>query len=268
MLLFLRDFWIEKTIHEQIYDWHWRRRQQTSFNAQMIEIGKKRKDGGFEVCVSDSRHFIDSILTKESIEVFGKEIACGVEDIRGCYITVDKFHYGYRSESKRFFMCIESFTYCGGECDTYGEPCDINEACFLKSLASSPLYMRFRPEELVVHRASIEGMDEDRRSYLMMMLKQNNDFCGNGCYLCKSCMKSDAESCSHRPLEPKVKRYNPFGGRSLNDSNAREGASSEKIYIFDGVYVEKESSGEGRNLEGKWLDLCSDSSEGEHDNLL
>ncbi|AFN84111.1 hypothetical protein EROM_111300 [Encephalitozoon romaleae SJ-2008] len=263
MLLFLRDFWIEKTIYEQMYDGHWRRRQQASFNAQVIDIGKKVKDGGFEVCVSDSRHFIDSILTKESIEAFGKEIACGIEDIRGCYITVDKFHYVYHFESKRFLMCIERFTYCGGECDTYGEPSDINEMCFLKSLIDSPLYMRFKPEELVMHRSAIEGMNDGERSYLMTILEQNNDLCGNECRLCKG-YKGDGEKPGDLgPREGKIKRYNPFSDRPLDGNDTK--ADGEKIYIFDGIYIEKEGQGE---LRSKWLDLCSDSSEDEHNNLL
>ncbi|ADM12629.1 uncharacterized protein Eint_111300 [Encephalitozoon intestinalis ATCC 50506] len=271
MLLFLRDFWIEKTIYKQVYNTeHWKEEQQMSFHGQLTRIGRELKDGSFEVCVSDSRHFIGGVLAKESIEMFRREIACGIEDIQGCYITVDRFHYEYSFESKKFFLRIEKFTYCGGECDTYGDPADINEVHFLKTLSNSPLYMRPVCEELVIHRASIEDMCEGKEgAYLMEVLRQNNDICGDECRLCSGLKKGDSQE-SYRPQKQKARRYNPFMERPEEDMDIEARRKEmKKIYLSDGVYVEKKA--DERDVSGpknRYLDLCSDSEGEEHKDLL
>ncbi|CAD26051.1 hypothetical protein [Encephalitozoon cuniculi GB-M1] len=279
MLLFLRDFWIEKTIYEQVYNTagRWKRKQKTSFNAQMIDVVKRRSDSSFEVCVSDSRHFIDAVLAREAIEEFGREVACGIEDVKGCYITVDEFYYEYSFASRRFFVWIEKFTYCGGECDTYGDPSDINEACFLRSLANSPLYMKPVPGELMVHKTAIGCVGSEReRIGLMTVLEQNDDLCGDGCYLCRKLeaegRESDGSGSREHGEKQKTRRYNPFEERMHDGMNtAVEDGKMEikRIYIFDGMYVEKEAEKKDRwESRGRYLDLCSDSEEEGRRDLL
>lgn len=243
MLLFLRDLWIEKTIHEQVYDVNgpWRRRQKTSFNGQMIEVLGRGEDGLFEVRVSDSRHFVDGILERGAVEAFAREIACEIDDVRGCYITVDEFHYRYDPCSRRFFMCVEKFTYCGGECDTYGDPTDINEVWFLRSLVGSALYAGFVACELVIHRSTIQDVCGEEGLLVMSLAEQNDDLCSDECAVCSG---TADEGCKEEKSKEgwRVKRYHPF--------------------VQMDVDGEKGEGEQGRPWAGsarKVMDFCSDS---------
>ncbi|KAM0671791.1 hypothetical protein OCOL_001233 [Ordospora colligata] len=181
MAVFLRDPWIEKSIGEQLRGWTGpvSVKQRMSFNAQMIDVYEKRSDGSISVCISDAKHFIAAVLSYEAVEEFNKDVACRIEDVKGCYVTVDMFWYEYCSERKMFFAFIREFTYCGGECDVWGEPTDTNSSEQLRSLHLSWIYLPFRTEELYIHRAAVHGLDE-----IATMTRSNDDFCGEQCERC------------------------------------------------------------------------------------
>lgn len=215
MSLFLCGAWIEETICKQL-------RQssgtegvahiQVPSHAQITEVIRQRKDGSFEVCVSDSKHFIIGVLANDTVDDFHREIDCEIRDIKGCYIVVDKFYYDFCYELGKFLIYIQKFIYCGGECDTYGDPVDVNNLCFLRSLRESALYTPMVTNDLFIHRSAIEG---DLRYSVL----NEQYLCGKRCSICNRILEGQeiAESRDRKDSEDTMPfRYNP--NESLDDA--------------------------------------------------
>lgn len=239
MSLFLKEAWIERTSREQLVEGAGR--HLVASHAQITEIVQQRADGSFEVCVSDSRHFVLGVLTSEAVRVFGEEIDCEVRDIRGCYIVVNEFHYDFCYDRRKFLMHIGWFTYCGGECDTYGDPIDINRTYVLKSLAHSPLYTPFGWDDLFVHRAAAGGIGD----------LDGGGLCG---MLCGCLERESLEREEHVDSEERMcvrTKYHPVAGRTYIAEDMYVESVADAVMSFG--YSPGESGGGSKDL----LDLCS-----------
>ncbi|KAH9410672.1 hypothetical protein HK407_12g18040 [Ordospora pajunii] len=245
MVVFLRDPWIEKSINEQLHGWMGPMsvRQRMSFNAQMIDVYGKRSDGSINVCISDARRFIAAVLSCEAVAEFGKDVACSIEDVRGCYMTVDVFWYEYCSKRKMFVAFVQEFTYCGGECDVWGEPTDMNGSEQLRSIGMSWMYATFRADELYIHRAAVHGCDE-----IAKMLDSGDDYCGEQCERC------------WRFAEGKRPGMEGNTGCALGNSKAYAGTEqADKMHVdveYADIHVKSRND---IALEKCFIDICSDS---------
>lgn len=279
MWLFLKDAWIESTSHRQLQkDPKTTRvvvKTRMPSHAQLTEILGQRSDRSFEVCISDSKHYIVGVLMRETVEDFYKEIDCEIRDIKGCYIVVDVFYYDFCCEHEKFLIYIEKFTYCGGECDTYGDPMDINRSPFLKSLAGSALYASPTLDDLFIHRSTVDSLvyqDHELRA----LIEQNHSFCSDRCSLCISNNKLDvSDKVVHQATEevtlemnedivsqeckPRVEKYHPAigrirGGRSsllpqYSVCGVNNSPGIKRVYISEDMYIEKIGSSRNQDLE-------------------
>lgn len=253
MSLFLKEPWIQRTIHSQLHVHREGNGAQPLAHAQLIEVMRQRGDRSFEICVSDSKHFIVGILTNETVEDFQKEIDCKVGDIRGCYIVVDRFHYDYSHELKKFIILIEKFTYCGGESDMYGDPLDINTSYILRNLASSPLYEPFSPDDLFIHRCNVGFIHKGGSvEEVEMLLHRSQLLCREQCQVCASrASPRDDGPRGAGDVAVRTRRYHPIMERVVESSQQAQGSSGERegvrrIYISEDMYIEKTDGGSSR----------------------